>query len=75
MPAVTRETKCRRTHAEVEVAARHDSLTGLANRHYLSERLDSLWKCDDQAVSPVAVIMIDFDHFKLFNDRYGHAGE
>ena len=61
-------------HAEVEVAARHDSLTGLANRHYLSERLDSLWKCDDQAVSPVAVIMIDFDHFKLFNDRYGHAG-
>jgi diguanylate cyclase (GGDEF)-like protein len=61
-------------HAQVEVAARHDALTGLANRHYLSERLDSLWKCDDQTVSPVAVIMIDVDHFKLFNDRYGHAG-
>jgi diguanylate cyclase (GGDEF)-like protein len=61
-------------HAEVEVAARHDALTGLANRHYLSERLDALWKRDDQAVSPVAVIMIDFDHFKLFNDHYGHAG-
>jgi diguanylate cyclase (GGDEF)-like protein len=61
-------------HAEVEVAARHDALTGLANRHYLSERLDKLWKRDDQAVAPVAVIMIDFDHFKLFNDRYGHAG-
>jgi diguanylate cyclase (GGDEF)-like protein len=61
-------------HAEVEVAARHDALTGLANRHYLSERLDSLWKRDDQAVSSVAVIMIDFDHFKLFNDHYGHAG-
>jgi diguanylate cyclase (GGDEF)-like protein len=61
-------------HAEVEVAARHDALTGLANRHYLSERLDPLWNSDDQAVSPVAVIMIDVDHFKLFNDRYGHAG-
>jgi diguanylate cyclase (GGDEF)-like protein len=61
-------------HAEVEVAARHDALTGLANRHYLSERLDSVWKRDDRAVSSVAVIMIDFDHFKLFNDHYGHAG-
>lgn len=61
-------------HAEVEVAARHDALTGLANRHYLSERLESLWKRDDRAVSSVAVIMIDFDHFKLFNDHYGHAG-
>ena len=61
-------------HAEVEVAARHDALTGLANRHYLSERLDPLWNSDEQAVSSVAVIMIDVDHFKLFNDRYGHAG-
>jgi diguanylate cyclase (GGDEF)-like protein len=61
-------------HAEVEVAARHDALTGLANRHYLSERLDSLWKRDDRAASSVAVIMIDFDHFKLFNDHYGHTG-
>jgi diguanylate cyclase (GGDEF)-like protein len=61
-------------HAEVEVAARHDALTGLANRHYLSERLDSLWKRDDGAASSVAVIMIDFDHFKLFNDHYGHTG-
>src|SRR6266704_946012 len=61
-------------HAEVEVAARHDALTGLANRHYLSERIDALWKSDDQAVSPVGAIMIDFDHFKLFNDRYGHTG-
>src|ERR1700730_2492373 len=61
-------------HAEVEVAARHDALTGLANRHYLSERLDPLWNSDEQAVSSVAVIMIDVDYFKLFNDRYGHAG-
>lgn len=61
-------------HAQIEVAAKHDALTNLANRHYLAERLDLLWNGSDQAVSSVAVVMMDFDHFKLFNDHYGHAG-
>jgi diguanylate cyclase (GGDEF)-like protein len=57
---------------EVEAASKHDSLTGLGNRRFLEERVTELWRKGD-LVSPVAVIMLDIDHFKLFNDRYGHV--
>ncbi len=62
----------RMRHAEVEIASKHDALTDLANRHYLTARLTELWD-KGNAVSPVAIIMLDIDHFKLFNDRYGHV--
>lgn len=60
-------------HAEMEAAAQRDALTDLANRHRLNSRLAELWQKDDDTISPVAVIMLDIDHFKLFNDRYGHV--
>jgi len=60
-------------HAEVEAAAQHDALTDLANRHLLNARLKELWQNGGDSVSPLAVIMLDIDHFKLFNDRYGHV--
>ena len=60
-------------HVEVEEASKRDALTDLANRHHLAARLTELWQMDDAAVSPVAMIMLDIDHFKLFNDRYGHV--
>jgi|HubBroStandDraft_6_1064221.scaffolds.fasta_scaffold142200_2 diguanylate cyclase (GGDEF)-like protein len=59
-------------HAEAEAVSRRDALTALANRHLLTERLSEIWQRTDDIVSPVAVIMLDVDHFKLFNDRYGH---
>jgi diguanylate cyclase (GGDEF)-like protein len=63
-------------HAETDRASRHDGLTDLANRHLLNKRLDELWAKGDDAASPVAAIMLDIDHFKAFNDRYGHiAGD
>lgn len=56
-------------------AAKHDALTGLVNRRCLDEEARRLWDLGE-ASSPVAVIMIDIDHFKAFNDRYGHiAGD
>jgi diguanylate cyclase (GGDEF)-like protein len=60
-------------HAEAEAVSRRDALTDLANRHFLTERLTEIWQMTDNGVSPVAVIMLDVDHFKLFNDRYGHV--
>jgi diguanylate cyclase (GGDEF)-like protein len=60
-------------HAEVEIAARHDALTDLANRHYLGLRLEQLWRDPDGTDRRVAMVMLDIDHFKLFNDRYGHV--
>ena len=52
-------------------AARCDDLTGLLNRRGLSERFDGMTKAWRHAV-PVAVILIDIDHFKALNDAYGH---
>jgi diguanylate cyclase (GGDEF)-like protein len=63
-------------HAEVEIAARYDALTDLANRHYLGTRLEELWRRHDGPDARVAMVMLDIDHFKPFNDRYGHlAGD
>jgi diguanylate cyclase (GGDEF)-like protein len=58
-------------HAEIEAASKHDALTDLANRHYLTARLTELWGRADDTL--VAMIMLDIDHFKLFNDAYGHV--
>ena len=62
--------------AQAEVAAGSDALTGLFNRRYLEETAARLWRQDDNTVSPMAVVMLDVDHFKAYNDRYGHpAGD
>jgi diguanylate cyclase (GGDEF)-like protein len=63
-----------REHAESR--AHRDPLTGVANRHQLETYADHLWTQADDNVSPIAVIMIDVDHFKSFNDEFGHpAGD
>jgi diguanylate cyclase (GGDEF)-like protein len=62
--------------AEVGQEARHDPLTGLANRRRLEETAARLWVNDSALVSPVAVVLYDVDRFKAFNDLYGHqAGD
>ena len=60
-------------HAEVAAKAKRDALTDLANRHHLAARLTELWDGDEGTAAPIAVIMLDIDHFKMFNDRYGHV--
>jgi diguanylate cyclase (GGDEF)-like protein len=53
-----------------------DPLTGLANRRRLTETLEAEWRRAVRPKTPVAVAMIDIDHFKLYNDHYGHpAGD
>ena len=49
-----------------------DSLTGLANRRHFDQRLASEWARTNQSRLPLAMIMIDVDHFKKYNDCYGH---
>nr|WP_294504928.1 sensor domain-containing diguanylate cyclase [uncultured Rhodopila sp.] len=56
--------------------AMQDSLTGLANRRCFDERIQRELKRAARSGQPVSVIMIDIDHFKAFNDCYGHpAGD
>jgi len=60
----------------LRVLALHDSLTGLYNRRYLEDALKRELHRSTRSGKPVAMIMIDIDHFKRFNDTYGHdAGD
>jgi len=52
--------------------SRTDPLTGLANRRSLMERIEMEMSHALRAETPLSVAMIDLDHFKDFNDRYGH---
>jgi diguanylate cyclase (GGDEF)-like protein/PAS domain S-box-containing protein len=53
-----------------------DALTGLYNRRYLEEILDREVRRASRATQSLGVLMIDLDHFKSFNDTYGHdAGD
>lgn len=54
----------------------HDALTGLLNRGTVLDRLDTQLALSLRTQQPVSVILIDIDHFKAINDRYGHlAGD
>ena len=49
-----------------------DPLTGLANRRALDEQLAKEWRRGMRDRTPLAMLMLDIDHFKAFNDHYGH---
>jgi diguanylate cyclase (GGDEF)-like protein len=71
------------SHQDLELANRHlaalaasDALTGLANRRAFDLALIREWRRMARARQPIALLMLDVDHFKAFNDRYGHpAGD
>ncbi|MCF8157347.1 MAG: diguanylate cyclase [Rhodoferax sp.] len=49
-----------------------DGLSGVYNRRYFDQQLGIEWARSTRSSFPLSAIMIDVDHFKLFNDRYGH---
>ena len=57
---------------EISHRAYHDSLTGLPNREYLLERLESSILQSQRNNTPFALLFIDLDKFKIVNDTYGH---
>ena len=56
----------------LNVQALEDGLTGLANRRSFDETLDREARRAERSGQPISVIMIDVDHFKSYNDRFGH---
>ncbi|WP_277372965.1 diguanylate cyclase [Pseudomonas sp. AA-38] len=63
----------RERERELQHAAFHDPLTELPNRRYLVERCESALAHAERHKESVALLLIDLDHFKPINDRFGHA--
>ncbi|MFQ5738845.1 MAG: diguanylate cyclase [Acidobacteriota bacterium] len=61
-----------RRNRVLQAEATRDPLTGIANRRRLEEFLAQEWRRAARQNSPLAVIMVDIDFFKAFNDTYGH---
>jgi diguanylate cyclase (GGDEF)-like protein len=71
-----RTEELHRANEQLQILSSTDALTGLANRRQLDTRLATAWHDGAERHEPLSIAMIDVDHFKLYNDRYGHpAGD
>lgn len=63
-------------NVELEALSQLDSLTQIYNRRTFNELAQQQWALAKRHQQPISALMIDVDHFKLFNDHYGHpAGD
>lgn len=62
----------RRKYVEEVKAAEKDPLTGINNRRGMMRKVVSVWPALEQNHRAVAVMVVDVDHFKKYNDRFGH---
>jgi diguanylate cyclase (GGDEF)-like protein len=64
------------SNSELRSLSEEDPLTGIYNRRALDQRIDDLFKRSKLNQTPIGVIMVDVDHFKAYNDMFGHqAGD
>ena len=71
-----RTRQLRVANERLERLSTEDALTGLANRRHFDDHVDALWRQSARGGVSIAVIMIDLDGFKEYNDLYGHpAGD
>lgn len=71
-----RNEEVRRENRELNTFSYTDTLTGIYNRRRLDEAMRDLWQDAHDALTPLALLIIDIDHFKRYNDTHGHpAGD
>lgn len=71
-----RQRELEQQNLELEEAAGTDPLTGLANRRRLTDVGGAAWTSAASLRNPFSMLVVDVDHFKAYNDRYGHlAGD
>jgi diguanylate cyclase (GGDEF)-like protein len=68
-----REHNLLEENRQLDYLAQVDGLTGVANRRCFDERLRTEWASSALTHQTLSLLMIDVDHFKRFNDRYGHT--
>ncbi|MCA9575667.1 MAG: GGDEF domain-containing protein [Myxococcales bacterium] len=62
----------RRLNEQLTAMSRTDSLSGLANRRSFDDTLEAEWARMARERTPLSLLFVDIDHFKRFNDAYGH---
>jgi diguanylate cyclase (GGDEF)-like protein/PAS domain S-box-containing protein len=67
-------TESKELENRLRAMARTDSLTGLANRACFNEKLNEAFATCDAGALHLAILFLDIDHFKSFNDNFGHHG-
>jgi len=72
--ALTKHAQERSRTEQMAELALTDPLTGLGNRRRFDEALITEWNRAVRELQSLAVLMIDIDHFKAYNDHHGHAG-
>lgn len=63
----------RKANLSLEKLSRIDGLTGVANRREFDRCIVKRWKVASRRLESLALLMIDIDHFKAYNDNYGHV--
>lgn len=61
-----------RSNEQLETLSATDGLTGLANRRMFDQHLYSEWLRSMRTRQPISLLLVDVDHFKRYNDHYGH---
>ena len=67
------QNKLEKAKDDLLILSRTDRLTGLNNRGYWEERLNEEFKRNQRYPGSISLVMLDIDHFKNVNDKYGHA--
>ncbi len=68
------ELALQEANRKLELIANLDGLTQIANRRRFDDYLSLEWQRHQREQNPLALILIDIDYFKLYNDSYGHQG-
>ena len=71
-----RTKQLRQANDHLQTLSYTDALTNIANRRHLEEILEVEWRRARRVKTPISLLMIDIDHFKVYNDTFGHrAGD
>ena len=71
---VTAQLRVKQMADELRRSAGIDALTGVANRRRFDSTFEQEWLRARRARTPLALMLVDVDHFKRYNDHYGHVG-